>query len=128
MRLVIVESPFAGETPADIVENIRYLRACLRDCLLRDEAPFASHGIYVPEGVLDDNDPDERQRGLTAGWEWMKRCDAVVVYGDRGVSGGMKQGIARAEQLHKEIVLRSLPEWVMGQSWLDQLMTPSEKK
>ena len=29
MRLVIVESPYAG----DVELNIRYARACLRDCL-----------------------------------------------------------------------------------------------
>ena len=39
MKLVIVESPFAGDTE----RNIRYARACLADCLRRGEAPFASH-------------------------------------------------------------------------------------
>ena len=34
MRLVILESPYAG----DIERNVAYARACLRDSLLRGEA------------------------------------------------------------------------------------------
>lgn len=52
MRRVIVESPYAG----DIERNMRYLRACLADCLRRGEAPFASHAIYTQPGVLDDSE------------------------------------------------------------------------
>ena len=39
MRLVVVESPYAG----DVEANLAYLRRAMRDCLLRGEAPFASH-------------------------------------------------------------------------------------
>lgn len=41
MRRVIIESPYHG----NVERNLRYLRACLRDSLLRGEAPFASHGL-----------------------------------------------------------------------------------
>lgn len=53
MIRVIIESPYAGDVDA----NLTYLRACLRDCLLRGEAPFASHGLYAQPGVLDDAIP-----------------------------------------------------------------------
>ena len=39
MKLVIMESPFAGA----VQQNVHYARLCLRDCLLRGEAPIASH-------------------------------------------------------------------------------------
>ena len=39
MKLVVVESPYAG----DVETNVRYARAAIRDCLMRGEAPFASH-------------------------------------------------------------------------------------
>ena len=42
MRLVILESPYAGRDQAEIHGNVLYARACLRDCLLRGEAPLAS--------------------------------------------------------------------------------------
>ena len=35
LRLVVLESPYAG----DVARNVRYARACLRDSLLRGEAP-----------------------------------------------------------------------------------------
>jgi hypothetical protein len=89
MRLVIVESPFAG----DIERNLRYLRACLRDCLKRGEAPYASHAIYTQPGVLDDGDAAERKHGIEAGFEWRKVSEATCVYTDLGVSTGMQYGI-----------------------------------
>ena len=39
MRLVIVESPYAG----DVEANEEYARQCVRDSLMRGEAPIASH-------------------------------------------------------------------------------------
>ncbi|MET4197257.1 hypothetical protein ABIB96_001245 [Bradyrhizobium sp. LA3.X] len=92
MRRVVVESPFAG----DIEGNLTYLRACMRDCLMRGEAPFASHALYTQPGVLDDGIEVERIYGINAGHAWMHGAHAVVVYTDRGVSKGMEQGIRSA--------------------------------
>ncbi len=89
MRIVVIESPFAGDVP----RNLRYLRACLRDSLLRDEAPYASHALYTQPGVLDDGDPDDRKRGMEAGFRFKKFADATIVYTDLGISAGMQAGI-----------------------------------
>jgi len=104
MRRVIVESPYAG----DIEANEAYARAALRDCLLRGEAPIASHLLYTQPGVLDDLIPEERTLGIEAGLVWGDTAEATVVYTDRGVSGGMRYGIARAEQLGRPIEYRTL--------------------
>lgn len=102
MRLVIVESPFAGKgaTPVErdhaTAENVRYLRACLADCLRRGEAPFASHGLYTQPGVLDDTDAVERAHGIAAGFAWRPVARATVVYTDRGMSSGMRAGVEHA--------------------------------
>jgi predicted phosphoribosyltransferase len=92
MRLVILESPYAG----DIEENIKYARAAVRDSLLRGEAPIASHLLYTQEGVLDDSKETERRHGINAGLAWRRVADASVVYVDRGISTGMQYGIAAA--------------------------------
>lgn len=63
MRLVIIESPFAG----DVEKNTRYARACVRDSLLRGEAPIASHLLYTQGGILNDDVPAERQHVSTQG-------------------------------------------------------------
>lgn len=76
MRLVNVESPFSG----DIKENLEYARACVRDCLLRGEAPIASHLLYTQPGVLDDNESGEREWGIQAGFCWNEKAEATVVY------------------------------------------------
>lgn len=95
MRRVIVESPYAG----DVEMNLRYLRACLADCLRRGETPFASHGLYTQPGVLDDNNPEERKLGIAAGFAWRWAADATVVYTDRGMTRGMQAGIDHAAQV-----------------------------
>lgn len=92
MRLVILESPYAG----DVARNIEYARRCVRDSLARGEAPIASHLLYTQPGILDDDDPAERQWGIDAGLAWRRVAEASVVYTDLGVSRGMEYGIAAA--------------------------------
>lgn len=104
MRRVVVESPYAG----DVGANTEYLRRCLRDCLMRQEAPFASHGLYTQPNVLDDSVKEERKLGMEAGWSWIPLADAVVVYCDNGVNEGMLSGTARASQAGKAIEYRAL--------------------
>lgn len=104
MRLVILESPFAG----DVEANIAYARACVRDSLLRGEAPIASHLLYTQPGVLDDDVPAERQHGIDAGLAWKAVAHASVVYTDRGISRGMEYGIAAAREAGLPVEFRSL--------------------
>lgn len=104
MRLVILESPFAG----DIERNIRYARRCLRDSLLRGEAPIASHLLYTQPGVLDDNIPSERQHGIDAGLAWKEVAECSVVYTDHGISTGMQYGIKAAEAAGISVEYRTI--------------------
>lgn len=103
-RLVVIESPFAG----DVETNLAYVRACMADCLAQGESPFASHALYTQPGVLDDDDPEERHKGMMAGWDWMTKADAVVVYTDLGISQGMRDGIERASKAGKPIEFRTI--------------------
>jgi hypothetical protein len=113
MRLVIVESPFAGNT----VLNRRYTIACLADCLRRGEAPFASHALYTLPGVLDDDIPSERELGIAAGLAWGQVADATIVYMDLGISSGMKKGIEDATQHGRVIEYRWLRGvWTRGEA------------
>ena len=104
MRLVIIESPYAG----DVEANVEYARACVRDSLLRGEAPIASHLLYTQPGVLRDEVPEERRHGIDAGLAWRKVAEASVVYTDRGITSGMKYGIAAAEAAGIAVEYRSL--------------------
>lgn len=106
--IVVVESPYAG----DIEKNMRYLRACMRDCILRHEAPYASHALYTQPGVLKDEVPEERKLGIEAGFAFRPRTQKTVVYIDLGYSTGMKYGIKHAEEIGHPIEYRTLGgEW-----------------
>ena len=86
---VTLESPYAG----DIQRNLTYGRRAMADCLRRGEAPFASHLLYTQPGVLDDDDPEERMLGISAGLSWGPWAKYIVVYTDYGVTAGMQKGI-----------------------------------
>lgn len=105
MKRVIIESPYAGDRET----NTRYLLDCMRDSLVRGEAPFASHLLYT--AVLEDANPDERTLGIEAGFAWGEAADYVVVYTDRGLTRGMVAGIERASKNRKPVVYRSLEAW-----------------
>ena len=110
MKLVILESPFAG----NIRENVLYARACVRDSLKRGEAPIASHLLYTQVGILNDTIPEERELGIAAGLAWKRVAEASVIYTDRGITNGMKAGIKTAEEAgipveYREIAWRSQP-------------------
>ena len=104
MRRVIVESPYAG----DVERNTKYARECLHDCLLRGEAPFASHLLYTQPHVLDDLIPEQRNLGIEAGLAWGVVAEASVVYIDRGITSSMQKGIERANACGRLIEYRKL--------------------
>lgn len=107
MTLVIIESPYAG----NVERNLAYLRAAMRDCLLRGEAPYASHALYTQPGVLDDHLPEERTLGMQAGFAFRPLASKTVVYTDLGYSSGMKAGIADAERVGRPVEYRMLAGW-----------------
>ena len=86
MRRVLIESTYSSGTvrpiPEVIERNVRYLRACLRDCVLRGETPYASHGLLTQPGVLRDDVPEERATGIEAGFAMRRVMDATVIYTD----------------------------------------------
>lgn len=101
-RLIIIESPYAGSIEA----NLLYLRRCIRDSLLRGEAPFASHQMYL--GALDDEIPEERLKGILAGFAWWPSADGVIFYLDLGWSRGMRAALGRARSMGMEHAFRVL--------------------
>lgn len=107
MKRVIIESPYAGDTDT----NLAYLRACMHDSLMRGEAPFASHGLYTQPGVLRDDVPAERARGIEAGFAWRSVAELTVVYTDLGITPGMAAGIEHAERDGRDIEYRRIEGW-----------------
>jgi hypothetical protein len=121
MRRVILESPFAAPTPEGVAANVDYARQCVRDSLLRGEAPFASHLLYTQPGILDDNHPTDRQHGIDAGLAWRYVADASVVYTDRGITIGMRHGIDAALRAGVPVEYRKLEDVGHDAADLDNL-------
>lgn len=106
MRRVVIESPYAG----DVAENVAYAARCVRDCLQRYESGIASHLLYTQHGILDDNRPADRERGIKAGLAWHVVADAVVFYTDRGWSRGMIAAHKAALAARCPVEIRSLAD------------------
>lgn len=105
---VVVESRFAGETPKDLLINKKFTLACMRDCIKRGEAPYASHVIYAHSYIVDDFIAQERALGIYAGFLWGNFASKTVVYTDLGISSGMKEGIIHAHNMNRPIEYREL--------------------
>lgn len=89
MPTVVIESPYAG----DVEANVEYARSALAHSLSLGEAPFASHLLYTQPGVLRDDNPEERLRGIQAGFAWGGLAKRIAFYCDRGLSNGMRAAL-----------------------------------
>lgn len=107
---VIVETPYAGNVPL----HLRYVRACMHDCLMRGEAPYASHHLYTAPGVLRDEVAHERSLGIAAGFAWRVVAHRTVFYANYGWSSGMQLGRDATTSLTQPFEVR-----VLGPKWLE---------
>lgn len=127
MRLVVIESPYAGDVDA----NVAYAKQCVHDCLKRGEAPYASHLFFTQNGILDDLVPEERKLGIEAGFAWGRAADVIAFYIDRGMSRGMHGGLATARARGATVEFRSV-NGVVDPLHLAELLSasasPAEKK
>lgn len=124
---VIIESPYGSDDPIEVLKNETYLRAVLRFCLLRGQAPFASHGLYTLPGVLDDRNGDQRKRGMKAGFAVAELFKKRIFFTQRGISSGMVDGANEARKLNQTIESEIIPNWGEG-GWIDMELWMVEKK
>lgn len=108
MKKVIIESRFSSDTIEGLVLNKKFTLACMRDCFIRGEAPYASHVIYAQTHILDDFQSNERAIGMHAGFLWGDLGELTVVYTDLGISSGMEMGINHAKKINRKIEYRTL--------------------
>jgi len=103
MKLVTIESPYAGE----VSRNMYYLQMCIRWCIGRGYAPFASHQMYT--SALDDSIEIERALGIAAGFAWADRAECHIFFTDLGWSRGMNAAKLRCisnGRPYEEIILK----------------------
>ena len=100
---IILESPYAGK---DKERNRCYARRCLHHSLSMGESPLAFHLLYTQ--VLNDDDKNEREKGMLLSEEWYETAEMVAAYLDFGVTKGMQRGMDLATKLGMPIEMRSI--------------------
>ena len=104
MKLVMIETPLRAKGERTMEMNLEYAKECMKHSLSCYEAPFAMHLMYTQ--VLNDLHIEDRKLGMTCGLAWLLKADAVILYCDYGVSGGMKEAYKKALTNNKDVELR----------------------
>lgn len=97
-KVVFVSSPYGGSK-----ENSDRAATVCYELLKKGWSPFAPHVYYATN--LDDAVPWERELGMNAGLEILKKCDFIMVMGDV-MTHGMKMEIELATGMGKPVVFK----------------------
>ena len=98
-KLVYVCSPYRGETE----KHRKYAKELTRAVLEAGGVPVTPH-LYIAL-VLDDEEPEERKLGLSAGHEPLKSCPFILIGGKFGISEGMRGEIELARKIGTQEVM-----------------------
>lgn len=114
LRRVIIESPYAAGRGFEIEDNIAYARKCVRDRVLKGDAPIASHLLFTQEGILHDGNPEERKLGIEAGLAWTAHACCSIFFTDHGWSSGMLNALSRCIDNNYFFELRKFDKkWIL---------------
>lgn len=91
-------SPYRADTPEELEENLNNVRRYFRFALSQGYAPIATH--FAVCSVLDDNNPDEREQGISLDVRYLTFCNELWVFGDR-ISAGMAHEIHTFQQIRR---------------------------
>lgn len=91
-KLVYICSPYRGE----IERNLQYAKELTRIALENDFVPITPH-LYLTQAVNDEV-PEEREKGMAAGKELLKRCKYILIGSKYGFSAGMLEEIEIAQK------------------------------
>ncbi|WP_052693532.1 DUF4406 domain-containing protein [Desulfosporosinus sp. I2] len=97
MKLVYICSPLRGVVEENIKKANRYCEYAA-GC---DAVPLAPHAIFT--AYLQDNIPEQREKGLKMGLALLRRCDEMWCCGDE-ITQGMQGEIDLATKLNIPIV------------------------
>jgi hypothetical protein len=82
-KLRYICSPYRG----DIERNTEYARELTRIALDYGYTPITPH-LYLTQ-VLNEEDQEQRERGMAAGAELLKHCKYILIGSRYGLSEGM---------------------------------------
>ena len=86
-KLIYVCSPYRG----DVERNLAYARVLTKFALNNSYIPITPH-LYLTQ-VLEEDDPEQRKKGMAAGKELLKQCRYILVGSKYGFTEGMLEEI-----------------------------------
>lgn len=95
MKLLYICSPYRATDAETLQRNVEYAKALTRTILLQGDCPVTPH-LYMTQ-CLDESIEEEREIGLGAGMNILRRCDGIVVGMKYGISEGMAAEIQCAK-------------------------------
>lgn len=95
-KLIYICSPYRATNAGELERNVAYAKGLTRVALLRGDCPITPH-LYMTQ-CLNESIEDERNIGLAAGTEILRRCDMVMV----GMKYGISEGMAAEIQFAKD--------------------------
>lgn len=101
MKKVFICSPYRGDGKTTKETNEAVAALLCKLAISRGCAPYAPH-LYLTK-VLNDEKPEERQKGIEAGLAYLEVCDEVWICGNCGISEGMKTELRAAMKAGKPI-------------------------
>jgi hypothetical protein len=102
-KIAFISSPYSALTARQRKKHIKYAREMMYEVIYcTDNLPIVPHLLY-PQ-VLDDNNANQRIKGLNLCKHWIEKADVIYVCCKYGVSKGMEKEIEYAKFLNKEII------------------------
>ena len=116
LHAVYVCSPYrataADEKTAEAQrrQNIHRAKLASKLVIRMGYMPLTPH-LYFSQ-FLDDDNPEERDKGITYGLQWLEQCDELWAFGEV-ISEGMAAEITRAKALGIPVKMMPEPETVI---------------
>lgn len=113
MKTVYISSPYKGDEETR-ARNMAYAVELMEFALTNGEAaPIVPH-LYFPQ-VLDDSMESDRDLAMRCSEQFLKNCDLMICGLRYGISEGMEEEIANADELDIPIVwIDAKPENLVG--------------
>lgn len=113
--LLYVCSPYRGDTK----RNKEYARKLTRAAINNGFVPVTVH-LYLTE-VTDDQNPEERSRGMAAGMKILENCKYILIGNKYGVSDGLPVARNGKHGLYVEMKWGKNKTTDKQDWWLEQL-------
>ena len=104
MKIIYICSPYHAGSEKILKRNIEYAKELTREILLRGDAAITVH-LYMTQCLSEENEK-ERNIGLTAGMDILRRCDGIIVGEKFGISEVMSKEIRCAKDGNMTIEYR----------------------